>query len=323
MAQREKINKEISDWVNDLPKLNQNDTAGIDSELSLAEKNLGDIRQYLSACFATINASVNLTPAQISAYQNSLGASGVSGARSEIDSASAAITNQKQALDNSKSLIAQSQNALALTQAGARTEDIAAQTARVAQAQAAVYAAQAAAAKNTLRSPIDGQIAKISGSVGEFASPGIPVATVINSRQYEIEIRLSETDVAQVSLGDEAQVTLDAYPGQAYSAKVVAIDGAPSIDENHSTGYKVKLNLTENNSAIKTDMTANVNISVARKSSALILPQTAVIRVNDQYFVMRPGNIRQEVKIGLWGSDGQAEVISGLNEGDSVIILGQ
>ena len=327
------VKDDLNSWQKEMAALPpSSDNTSIDAELANAQKYLGDIEKYLSLVFDTVNASVNLSQTS----ENGL-KSAVTGARAENSAALSEINGQIQAISAAKIAADSAQKQLDLLLAGAQAEDIAAQQATVRSAAASVEAQQARIdqaraqadairiqlGKNSLISPISGVITRQDAKIGQIATPGQAVISVNSDTKNEIEIRLSETDVADIKVGDEARVTVDAYgDSQKFGAKIIAIDPAATAD-GAIMDYKVRLQFDENYSAIKAGMTANAEIAAQEKDNVLLLPQNVLIRKNDLYFVILPDLSQKQVQVGLLGMDGNAEIISGLSPGDKVISYGK
>ena len=133
---------------------------------------------------------------------------------------------------------------------------------------------------------------------------------------------MPEADIAKVSVGNTSIVTLDAYGRDVvFEAKVVAIDPAETIVDGVAT-YKVTFQFIEDDERIKSGMTANIDITSDNRENVIAVPQRSIIRKNGDKFVrILDGNNVKEIKVetGLYGSDGNIEIIRGINEGDKVI----
>ena len=318
-AARQTVNRDQSAWSSEMSQLKASPShAAIAAELIKAKGYVNETKTYLSYAFDAVTLSANMPAATAASFK-----SGINAARTEITAASTVLNTQTQTINSLNINLNKVQEDYNLTVAGARSEDLAAQAARVAQAQAAVEAIDVAIAKNFLKAPIAGIVTKLEGKKGEFASPGVTVATIISDSQNEIEIRLSEADVAKADVGAAANVTLDAYGNQNFEGKIISIDPAQTTGADGLTGYKVRIQLTQNYAEIKTGMTANVSIIAASKAGVLYLPESALIRNNNDYYVIKSDKTQSQVEIGLIGSDGRAEIISGLGENETVLTLGQ
>ncbi len=178
--------------------------------------------------------------------------------------------------------------------------------------------------KAILRAPVDGVVAKVNKKVGESVSP-TEVAVEFISPHFEIDVDIPETDVSKLKLNDTVSITLDAFGDDVkFSGKVVSIDPA-STNIQDVVYYKVKVSLDDTDKAIKPGMTANVTIATDHRENVLYIVSRAV-RTNSEKYVRvlvdaKTGTTKDvPVVIGLKADDDKVEIVSGLQEGDSVLI---
>jgi len=213
---------------------------------------------------------------------------------------------------------------LTLKQAGYTKEQIAAQEAAVAQASAHVDTVNAQLAETALRAPMDGVVTAQNAKEGQIATAGAPVVSLISEAQFEMEANVAEADIANVKIGDEASVTLDAYGSDVvFQATVSAIDPAATVIEGVPT-YKVTLQFAQKDDRVKSGMTANIDIVAGARTTVIVIPQRAVATDQQGKKTVRVLLANQTVstvpvEVGLKGSDGNIEIVSGVNEGDRVI----
>jgi len=178
-------------------------------------------------------------------------------------------------------------------------------------------------AKSSIYSPIRGVVTKISVEPGETTAINSPIMTLISENDFEVETNIPEVDISKVKLGNEVEITLDAYGGDViFKAAVISIDPAETIIEGVTT-YKVKVLFNEEDEKIKSGMTANMTIFGKKSENVIAIPQRAVITKDTGKFVrILNGNEAREVEVtlGIRGSSGNIEILSGVNEGDKVII---
>jgi len=327
--------------------------AARDQSLIDADATLVRIRELLDRLSELLNASLGLSATTLAAYKSDLNA-----ARSNINTALASITAQKQLIatqnvTNEKNIGAENalmntaENALALArdelrlkQAGATAEqlrvqeaavkqaflNISSQEAAVKQAGANVQTMQARVLKTTLSAPFGGVITIQNARVGEIVSANTALISLISEAKFEIQANIPEADIAKVSVGNGALVTLDAYGRDVvFEAKVVAVDPAETIVDGVAT-YKATFQFAKNDERVKSGMTANIDIASANRENVIAVPQRAIIRKNgDQFVRILNGEDFEEVKVetGLRGSDGNIEIISGVSEGDKVITFSE
>jgi HlyD family secretion protein len=178
--------------------------------------------------------------------------------------------------------------------------------------------------KAIIYAPINGIITKINKKVGESISTAETMIEML-SPHYEIDVDIPETDVVKLSLNDEAEITLDSLGKDVkFFGKVINIDPA-ATDIQGVVYYKVKVSLDENgDERVKPGMTANVVIKTDMRENALYIPSRAVLSNNgdSKYVRVLEGKevIEKEVFLGIKGDNGLVEIISGLSEGEEIIL---
>lgn len=171
--------------------------------------------------------------------------------------------------------------------------------------------------------PFDGIITKIDVKVGEIASSNIPLVTMMSVGTFQIESYVPEVHISKIKLGDEANVTLDAYGADTlFRAQVISIDPAETIKDGVST-YKIKLQFENEDVRIKSGMTASVIITAFDKPNTIVVPGGVIFTKDNKKFVQVKENGKiseREVVTGSESSLNQVEIISGLRDGDVVIL---
>ncbi len=297
----------LSSWQKYLASL-PTDPSEVDTStlVSTSQNDLEQVSTYLNLVQTGLSEAIpstTYTTATIQTYQTNVatGRTNVSTDLSSVDSASAAVK------------AAQSQ--LGLTQAPATTQAIEAQQAQVASAQASVDAAKAQLAETVISAPISGTITVNNMEPGQIAVAGETQISMISDTAFQFETYVSEAELAEIKVGDAAQVELDAYEGQpALSAHVIQIDPAATI-QNGVASYKITLQFDENDPRISSGETGSVKIMTDSLQNVLSVPTSAIIMNNGQYFVIeKVGSGTQEVpvQVGIQGATGYTQIISGL-----------
>lgn len=317
------IEQLLASWqasVNVLP----DDASTIDvAALSAQTKgNLSQVSAYLDKVAAGLTQVVYTTSypqATIQNYQSSV-AAGRAAVSGDITVLNGAVAGEKAA----EAALASAQSQLALKQAPASASDVAAQEAQVASAQASVDAAQAQLGKTVISAPISGTITRNDAHVGATAVPGAALITLNSSSAFQIEVYVSEADVASVKAGASATVSLDAYGDtQQFAARVVSVDPAATV-QNGISSYKVTLAFDHNDERVQVGMTGNVLITTASKDDALLVPSTAIIKRGTAAYVLRKSGGVDElvpVQVGITGET-QTEIISGISSSDLIRTFG-
>lgn len=168
--------------------------------------------------------------------------------------------------------------------------------------------------------PFDGVVSAVNFSVGDSAGTTTAVV-VVDLSTLQVKVNIAEIDIAKIKVGQTAQVTLDALIGKTYNATIAAIGPVATITQG-VVNYPVIAVVDNTDGAIKPGMTANLSIIVDRRDNVLLVPARAVRSQGNQRIVnvlYKGQTIATPVTIGLT-NDQFAEVISGLLEGDQVVI---
>ena len=186
-------------------------------------------------------------------------------------------------------------------------------------ARASAQAARARAGYTAIRAPVAGTLIARSVEVGDVVQPGKVLMTLSPVGLTQLVVQIDEKNLALLALGQPALVSADAYPAQRFAAELAYIN--PGV--NATTGaVEVKLNVASPPAVLKQDMTVSVDIEVARRPRALIVPIAAVHEADAPVpWVLRVDGrhaVRRAVHLGL-RSGGLAEVTDGLSAGDVVV----
>ncbi len=256
---------------------------------------------------------VNLPNTQASNYASNLNAyqSALVSQTQALYSAQATITSAKNSLEQQKVQ-------LALKIAAAAPADVNLSYSQVQIAAAQVASAQAAISANVLTAPFDGQIAAVNLQVGEQAS-GI-IATLITNQKIAT-LSLNEVDITKIKLGDKASLSFDAIDGLTISGEIAQIDTLGTVSQG-VVNYVVKIGFDTQDERVKPGMSANASIILEAKPGVLAVPSSAVKSDTSGSYVQQldadgvPKNI--PVTTGLI-TDTQTEIVSGLQDGDTII----
>ncbi len=197
--------------------------------------------------------------------------------------------------------------------------------AQVWQDRAAVASAKEQLENATITCPIDGIVAKKNVEVGEVVSPpimpGKALLDVVDMRHLKTTVNVSENRVKEVYIGQETIITADGFRGEFFPGKVSKI--SPVVDPRSRT-FEVEVLISNPESKLKPGMFARVQIVLAKRTYVVKVSLDAVTEGEKGrvIFLAANGVARAcDVKLGI--SDGvEVEVISGVTEGDKVIVQG-
>ncbi|MFA6602403.1 MAG: efflux RND transporter periplasmic adaptor subunit [Candidatus Shapirobacteria bacterium] len=182
----------------------------------------------------------------------------------------------------------------------------------------------------TVYAPITGTVSAISLAPGMILNPTSDsanssnienkIAIVKTGATPSVSVSLTEIDVVKVKVGDKVTVTLDAFPDKTYTGKVMAVDSAGTVSSGVAS-YPTTIQLDIQDTSILPNMSATANIITNVKSSVVIIPIGALATSGEATTVrvMKNGVVENKnVEVGLT-SDTEAEIISGINEGEEVV----
>lgn len=178
--------------------------------------------------------------------------------------------------------------------------------------------------KSVIRAPFDGRITRVDLRSGETASIGVAVFRIARSGGLVVESRVPESDIVKLSVGMEASVTFDALDSSdLFQAKVVAIDESASIVQD-VVSYVVTFEVAAIDERLRDGMSADIDVVTAEREGVLAVPFRALTVRGEKTFatLSRMDGTTEEVQVktGLEGDDGTVEIVSGLKEGDVVVI---
>ncbi len=193
---------------------------------------------------------------------------------------------------------------------------------QIAIAQGQLDSAQAQLGNTVIKAPISGAINKTYAEVGEMVMAGSPVVNIINAESIEVELALTEFDIGKISIKQEAEINLAAYPDEKFIGKVYYV-GSASDPINKK--FPVKIKLENEDGKIKPGMIAKVNIITARQENVLVIPKTAVFmdgNVEKVYLIDDDSKIKIITVKTESLDDNKLNVVEGLVENDEVVING-
>lgn len=197
--------------------------------------------------------------------------------------------------------------------------------AQLSQAQANLAYAKVQLNYTKIIAPISGVVASVSTQEGEtvaasFAAPTF--VTIINLTRLEVWAYVDETDIGRIKVGQRATFTVDTYSATDFEGKVTAIY-PKAVIQNNVVNYIATIEITDlKDKILRPEMTTKVTIFLDTRKNVLTVPNSAIKRARGNKFVYLFENgqpIEREIKVG-WKNNGYTEIISGLSEGEKVII---
>jgi len=152
--------------------------------------------------------------------------------------------------------------------------------------EAEVRAARDNLGKTSFHAPIGGVIARLNIEQGEnvitgtMNNPGTVILTIADLTAMEVVADVDETDVVRVTVGQPAKIRVDALPDTSFPGTVTEVASAgrrtgAGVDE--ATDFEVTIRFDQDVSQVRTEMTADVEITTATRDSVLTVPIPAVV----------------------------------------------
>jgi HlyD family secretion protein len=235
-----------------------------------------------------------------------------------------AAEKNDQALDEAQATLKQLRETFDLKRRAARA-DLRILEIQRDRALAAARHAEANATKMAIAAPLDGLVVlkttwKGSGmgevQEGEEVRPGVPILEVVSRAGMQVRARVNQADGHLMGPGMSAIVRLDAYPGVALRGRLEQLTPvAGASDLSPRVRFFVGIfSVAGDEPRLMPDLSAGVDVELARIAGALVVPRDALAPVGDRWFVTSPGGGRHAVEVGPM-NDLEAVVRSGLDEG--------
>lgn len=229
----------------------------------------------------------------------------------------AALDEAQRAWEVADAALRSARQQLRSTADAAGSDRVLAQAA-LAAARAAVEAAQARLAYTRIAAPVAGQVVTRNVEPGAVVQAGKALLVLAPEGPTELVLQVDEKNLALLQPGQRALAAADAYPSQRFEARVARI--LPGVDAQRGA-VEVRLAVPRPPAVLRQDMTVSVDVEVARRERALVLPAELLHDDGAQAWVavLRQGRVqRQALRTGLRGT-AQLEVLQGLQAGDLVV----
>lgn len=212
---------------------------------------------------------------------------------------------------------------LSLKRSPARSVDLAPLSAQIRQAEIALQLANNALGDSQLFAPIKGVVTFIHGKVGEniaLTETSLSPFLSIQSDELIVEANVPETDVVKLAVGDEVEMTIDAFDfTEKLTGEVIYVDRAETVIQG-VIYYEIKTAFDIDDPRLKSGMTANLEVITDKKEDVLMIPTRAIKYEDSLRYVevLNGGPKKVLIKTGL-ESDQFVEVTEGLKQGDKII----
>ncbi|HMV39397.1 MAG TPA: efflux RND transporter periplasmic adaptor subunit, partial [Plasticicumulans sp.] len=176
--------------------------------------------------------------------------------------------------------------------------------------------------KTVIHAPFAGTVGLRAVSPGAYVSPGQDIARLDSLNPIKLDFRVPEVQLARLKVGQPVAVRIDAYAERDFRGEILAID--PTLDEITRT-VLVRARLANAEGLLRPGVFARVQLEIARREQALVIPEEAIWPVGRQtlVYVVKDGRAESvPVELGLRQA-GKVEVKNGLAADAQVVTDGQ
>ena len=200
------------------------------------------------------------------------------------------------------------------------------------QARAQIIKTQAIIAQKLIRAPFAGRLGVRQIDLGQYLSQGTAIVTLTELDELYVNFTLPSTMRAAIVLGQTVNITADAFPGRAFTARITTLE--PQIRADTRT-MMVQATMANPDEALLPGMFVNAAVVLPAERDQVVLPETAVdyTLYGDSVYVVREDGtdaagkavakaFRTPVKTGTrW--EGKVAILSGVDPGALVVAAGQ
>lgn len=176
-------------------------------------------------------------------------------------------------------------------------------------------------------SPMDGTISELVTDLqpGTDLQAAQPIGVVSDPSKLALWVPVEETEIHRIHVGDSSTVTLDAFPGDTFSGKILEKSlNAPAGRPQRVKTFEVSIGFDVKQKQIQEGFGGEANITYAHKENALTIPLSAVRYMDGRDFALVSKNAfgageMRKLELGL-KTESEVEIVSGLNKKEYVIV---
>jgi HlyD family secretion protein len=187
------------------------------------------------------------------------------------------------------------------------------------EAVAARELAQAKLAQTVIRASVAGTVLARSVEPGDIVTSARRLLVVASRGDTRLTAQIDEKNLPYLREGSRAIASSDAFPGERFEAVLYYV--SPGVDTSRGS-VEARFRVASPPPYLRADMTVSIDIEVARKDKARLIPAAAVREAEGRSTVQRLDNgrlVAVPVTLGIRGG-AKVEVLSGLEDGDTVVL---
>ncbi|WP_149736002.1 efflux RND transporter periplasmic adaptor subunit [Propionispora hippei] len=174
-----------------------------------------------------------------------------------------------------------------------------------------------------LKADKPGIVSGIAAEIGQVVSAGQVIVTVVQDGEREVEISVPENRIEELRKAEKIQVSFWALPNVTVDGRVREI--SPMADQTTRT-FKVRVSVINPPPAMNLGMTAAVTLTDSASQPAINIPVAAVYQTGNAtpavWIVTDNAVTLRSVQTGNYGKDNTVQILSGLRQGERIVIAG-
>lgn len=173
-----------------------------------------------------------------------------------------------------------------------------------------------------IRAPIAGVVSARAVKLGQHLAVNAMAFQVTETARLVAYLNVPQNELAKISAGNEAAIVVDALPGEVFVATIERI--SPTIDARNGT-FRATAYVDNDSGDLAPGMFGRFEVVYEKRQDVLTIPVAAVLQEDEEsavYVVADGAAVRRTIEIGI-ENDGLVEILSGVDENDSIVVVGQ
>lgn len=232
---------------------------------AVSQQKLDEIKAQLEVAKETLSMAqegARVEDKKAATATSEMAAAGLEAARTRVEQATAGLNASKAQLTQAMAGVESANSLLYQAQAGVEAKE-----GLVKQAQGALDEVNAYLESVVLKAPMEGTVTGINSEVGELVSSGTQIAIVSNLKGTWVEVSVPETNLGEISEGQEVTIKVPSYKDQAFTGHVSTINAEPNFAVKRATNdngnfdivsFDVKIKIDNENKMLRPGMSAYI-----------------------------------------------------------------
>jgi len=257
-----------------------------DGQLAAAQASL-DLLRAGNRSQDIAQAQANLTNAQATLEQSDIVYRQNQQLYKEGAIASRDLDASRNTMEANRARVTQARAGLSLQQAGSRPEEVDRAEAQVVAAVGSLQSVQSQLEDTIIRAPFDGVVLRKYADPGAFVTPTTSSSSVSSAtassilalaNNNQVVANVAEANIAQIAIGQEVTIQVDAFPNKKFRGRVVTISPQAIVNQN-VTSFEVKAEITsKDKQMLRSGMNVSLEFKAGQLRDVLVIPTVAIVR---------------------------------------------